>query len=137
MAKDAGGARTNSHLTKDELFTKLAVPEGDYELPTGGTIRIRGLDINEGLVALQEAGDDASARLKRICLLGIIEPKLEPEDLERIGVSSADLVSDIALAIIRLSGMLPEQVSDFLANTPQPSPSSSTARRRSTGSRRR
>ena len=140
MAKAAGGARTNGHhLTKDELFSRLAIQEEDYALPSGGTIRIRGLDVQEGapfVATLGSAGDPAD-RVKRLCLLGIVEPKLEPEDLEQLSGGSLDTVTGISLAIMRLSGLLPGEAEDPFGVTKPPRASSSTARKSSAGSRPR
>ncbi len=139
MATRAVGGRTNGHLTKDELFAKLTIPEEDYALPGGGTIRLRGLDVQQGAPfasGLGKDGDNAD-RLKRLCLLGIVDPKLEPEDLEAISGGSLEIVSGIAVAVMRLSGMWPGEAEDFFEQTQQPKVSSSTARKRSGGSRQK
>lgn len=133
MVEEAGGARTNGHLTKEQLLQALAVREEDYEIPGFGLVRIRGLNVSEGLPALQQQ-DDPSARLKMICLLGIVDPKLEPEDLDAIGACSAEAVSNLSLRIMAISGMLPKDTDDFLETTGASSPSSSTAPKSSTGS---
>ena len=133
MAKDAGGARSNNHLTKEELLAALAVREEDYEIIGFGLVRIRGLNVSEGLPALQQQ-DDAAARLKMICLLGVVEPKLEPDDLEAIGQCSAEAVSDLALRIMTISGMLPKEGDAFLETTAASKPSLSTVPKSSTGS---
>ena len=140
MDAQAGGARTNGHLSKEQLFQNLAVREEDYTLPTGGTIRIRGLPVDEGMTAIATMGDEQSAadeRVKRICLLGIVDPKLEPEDMEAMGKLSANALSDVAVAIIRLSGLVTEDVETFLETTRQPKRSSSTARKSSAASRQK
>lgn len=133
MAKDAGGARTNGHLTKEQLLAALAVREEDYEIGGFGSVRIRGLNVSEGLPALQKE-DDAGARLKMICLLGVVEPKLEPADLDAIGQCSAEAVSDLALRIMTISGMLPKDTDAFLETTEASKPSLSTVPKSSTGS---
>lgn len=145
MADDAGGARQNGHhLTKEELFEKLKLREEDFALPGGGVIRIRGLSVNHGALLLptvQTEGEITDTifadRCKRVCLAGIVDPPLEPEDLETLGERSANLTSEIAAAIIRLSGVDEKEAKDFFDGTPARSPSSSTARKRSTGSRQK
>lgn len=139
MAKDAGGARANGHLTKEQLLAALAVREEDYDLAgiegilNFGTIRIRGLNVSDGLPALQQQ-DDPAARLKMICLMGIVEPKLTPEDLDELGECSAELVSNLALRIMQISGMVADEVQAFLPQTGALKRSSSTAPKSSTGS---
>ncbi|HLF79654.1 MAG TPA: hypothetical protein VJB57_19405 [Dehalococcoidia bacterium] len=136
MAKAAGGAR-NGHLSKEELFARLVIREEDYAIPGGGTIRIRALNVREGapfVGTLGKEGDPAD-RIKRLCLMGIIDPQFEPEDLEQLDGGSLKIISGIALAIMRLSGLLDDD--DPFAATPPPKASSSTARKSSAGSRPR
>ena len=136
MATTGRGA-TNGRLSKDQLFEALAVREQDYTLPTGGTIRIRGLSAKDGMaVAGRDEEEDALARVKRVCRMGIVDPVLDDADLDRLDEMSSNVVSDIAMAILRLSG-LTGQAEDFSEPTPASKASSTTARKSSTGSRRR
>ena len=150
MARTAGGARNGTkqreqrdhRLNKDELFQRLAQREEDYQLPAeggGGTIRIRGLNVQEGapFVAMLSAEGDPGDRLKRLCLLGVIAPPLTLEDLERLNDGALDIVSGIASAIMRLSGLTVGAAEDFSESTKEPKLSTSTVRKPSTGSPQR
>lgn len=142
MEQAATGGRENgiTHLTKDELFEAVKTREEDFQLPSGGIIRLRGVDVNDGLDAIRGAGGETGLadRMKRICLLGIIVPKLDAADLERLGEGSAGVVDKIAIRIMAISGLLDdEDVSGFLPKTQESKASSSTAPKSSAGSRRR
>lgn len=139
MAKDAGGARSNGHLTKEEFFKSTAIKERDFTLPGGGKIRLRGLNVREGapfVAGLASEGDPVD-RMKKLCLMGIIEPKLELEDLERLDDEAVGVVSTIAGAVMQLSGLVGADTADFFDETRESNSSTSTAPKRSTGSRQR
>jgi hypothetical protein len=135
MAGTGRGA-TNGRLTKDQLFAAIAVREQDYALPTGGTIRIRGLSAKNGLAVAGNEEEDSLSRVKRVCRMGIVDPVLDDADLGRLDEMSSNAVSDMAMAILALSG-LTGQAEGFSEPTPESKASSITARKSSTGSRRR
>ena len=106
MGEKAGGARNQQrHLTREELLGKLLVREQDVELPGLGLVRIRGLNVDEGLAAAQSESESMGDRLKRICLLGLVEPKLELADLEELGHASLGGLSTLVERIVALSGL--------------------------------
>lgn len=120
-ASGAGARGTNNgtpphRLTKEELLAQLRQREEDYEYPGFGTVHIRSIALKEfgvlqGFTNINERAD----ALKRICLLGVIDPQLEPADLEALAEADVGAVGDLALRIISLSGQNTEAVEAFLA----------------------
>ena len=135
MARKAGGAGTK-HLTKDELFDKLSVRTEEFELPGGaGTITLQSVPLRHirNLTGV-DAEMETNEALKRICLVGIRDPELAPEDLDRLDDSNAGAVNVIANRIMELSGMMGDGAAAFLGTTPPPKDSSTTASKSSDGS---
>lgn len=130
MAKQGSGAAVKGHLTKDELLAKLRRREKPFDLPGGGSIRIQGLSVDDfsAVRSMGEEDTESSALFKRVCLLGIVEPKLSADDLEALGESDLGAVTAIANEIMRLSGMLDTgEAEDFTKDTQNGKGSSSTA----------
>jgi hypothetical protein len=122
MARNTSGAGKNHRLTKDELLERLSVRTEEFELPAGaGTIIIQGVPLRHlSVIQGVDENTDTHEALKRICLIGIKEPALGPEDLERLDESSVGTVNFIASRIVELSGMSGDKASAFLPTT-QPS----------------
>lgn len=127
MARRASGAgaRTSPNgtgpkrLTKDELLAQLKTREEDYELPNGsGTVRLRSVAVKD-YATIEGFGKEGQTEdaLKRICLLGIVEPALSPEDLEALTEADIGVATALATRIMQLSGMLPGGAAAFLATT--------------------
>ena len=135
MAKVRVGGPTRKYLTKDELLGVLAVRTSDLELPPnkmfpkGALIKVTGLAAQDGIKAFQGTDNENPAeRLKRIMLLGIVEPRFSEEDIELLGDSQVMLAQLIVNEIMVLSGLSDDDTpADFLAETPSSSPSSDTA----------
>ncbi len=135
MAAKAGGAG-NHHLTKEELLQQLSVRTEEFALPAGaGTITLQGVPLRliQNIQGVDENLDTHEA-LKRICLIGIREPELSPEDLEALDNSSAGAVNAIANAIMELSAMVGDRAQRFLTPVQEPKRSSTTASKSSEGS---
>lgn len=109
MEETGSGASDEGRVyaSKEALKVQLTVQEEDYELPDGSFIRLQGLPVDEGMAAMQGEGDETSSaeRMKRVCLLGIKEPELGPEDYEDLASMSVGLTVNIVDAIMRLSGL--------------------------------
>lgn len=135
MARKAGGAGTNSHhLTKEELLERLSVRTEEFELPAGaGTITLQSVPLRHirNIQGVDEKMETHEA-LKRICLIGIRDPELSPEDLEALDDCNAGAVNMIANRIMELSGMLGDAAAAFLPPA-RPSKDSSTTASRSSG----
>ncbi len=133
MAKRTGGAGKNSkkRLTKDELLAQLATRTEEFQLPEeagGGTIVLRGLSGSQAFDELKGfKGEQDMDRIKRLLLLGIVEPELTLEDLSALGNCSAGLLETIGNAINKLSGFYTPGVDAFLALIQQQKESSSSA----------
>jgi hypothetical protein len=119
MAKEAGGARISKpRLTKDQLLDALRTRRQEYELDGVGTIIIEGISVDRFAAVQGDVGDmSTSDALKRICLLGVVEPTLSPEDLEALGAADVGTINELSNAILQVSGLLGDKVARFLANT--------------------
>lgn len=146
MEEKAGGAGTTTdgqrskHLTRDELISRLSVRREEYQLPEevgGGTVILQGLSVDAGMEELRGGATDTADRMKKILLLGIAEPKLDLADLEALGQASVGLLDRISDVILRLSGFNIPDLQAFLAAAQDSSPSSASASKNSTGSRRK
>ncbi len=137
MAKPTGGAGTKQRakskkrLTRDELLDQLAPRTEEFELPDeagGGTILLRGLSGSQAFDELKGLDNETDLeRVKRLLLLGIVEPELSLEDLIALGESSAGLLEQIGNRINVLSGFSMPGLDAFLALIQQQKESSSTA----------
>jgi len=119
MAKKAGGARKGEHrLTRDELLAALKTRQQEYNLDGVGTIIIEGVNADDFATATGGVADmtDIDA-MKRICLIGVVDPVLTPDDLEALGQGKIGLIVDLSQAILRLSGMLQGDPDRFLQST--------------------
>ena len=83
MARTGRGA-TNGRLTKDQLFEALAVREQDYTLPTGGTIRIRGLSAKDGMAVAGRDEEEYDYEEKTDLPIKVEEKKPEENDGKNI-----------------------------------------------------
>ena len=97
--------RSPNYLSKEELFATLGTVYEDHEVAEGKTIKIRSLGFNEFTEAVRKGIEDIGTAMKRICLLGIVEPELSLDDLETIDKAQGGKVYDIGNAILRLSGI--------------------------------
>jgi len=139
MARKTGGAgtkpkrskSTKKRLTKDELFERLAPRSEEFELPEeagGGTILLRGLSGPQGFEQLKGLDDkDDLERIKRLLMMGIVEPELDLDDVSRLAESSAGLLERIGNRIMDLSGFQMAGLEAFLALIQQQKESSSGA----------
>ena len=119
MATKAGGARSSKpRLTRDQLLEALRTRRQEYELDGVGTVLIESISVDRFAAVQGDLGDMNTAdALKRICLLGVVEPALSPEDLEALGASDVSAINNLANAIMRVSGLVGDGASRFLANT--------------------
>ena len=116
MAKAAGGVRTR--LTKDQLLAALKTRREEFELAGVGTIIIESISVDRYAAAQGDLGEMTSTdALKRICLLGVVEPALTSDDLEELGKSDVGLVNEVANRIMKLSGLIGGDTSRFLTPT--------------------
>jgi len=116
MAKTAGGVRTR--LTKDQLLAALRTRREEFELAGVGTIIIESISVDRYAAAQGDLGEMTSTdALKRICLLGVVEPALTSDDLEELGKSDVGLVNEVANRIMKLSGLIGGDTSRFLTPT--------------------
>ena len=119
MATKAGGVRESKpRLTKDQLLEALKTRRQEYELDGVGTITIESISVDRFAAVQGDLGDMNTAdALKRICLLGVVEPALSPEDLEALGAADVNAVNNLANAIMRVSGLVGKEADRFLGNT--------------------
>jgi hypothetical protein len=119
MATKAGGVRESKpRLTKDQLLEALRTRRQEYELDGVGTITIESISVDRFAAVQGDLGDMNTAdALKRICLLGVVEPALSPEDLEALGAADVGIINDLANAIMRVSGLVGDKASRFLGST--------------------
>lgn len=120
-AAGAGGSTKQKYLTKEELLDQMQEQRATYELPGGGLIQLRSLDVKTGLdfFGTQTSDNQAiSDRTKKICLLGIVEPELSLEDLEALERARFGAVNQIATKVLELSGMAGTAAADFLTPIP-------------------
>lgn len=105
MAKARAGGPTKQYLTRDQLLNVLAVKTADLKLPDGSIIKVKGLAAASGIKAFQGGDEDPVGRMKRIMLLGIVEPQFSEEDIELLGDSSLGVSQQIVDKILELTGM--------------------------------
>lgn len=135
MDETGAGGSDAMYLTREEFFHGVETDEEDYEIPGVGTIRLRGMEVKTGLEAMG-SGDDAGTRFQKVILAGVINPKLTVADLAVITDGKIGVIQDIAMAIMKLSGIevsegdmsaIEKQAADFLKGTPSENLSSSSA----------
>jgi len=119
MATKAGGARSSKpRLTRDQLLEALRTRRQEYELDGVGTVLIESISVDRFAAVQGDLGDMNTAdALKRICLLGVVEPALSPEDLEALGGADVGTINDLANAIMQISGLIGKSAERFLAST--------------------
>jgi len=119
MAKGAGGVRESKpRLTKDQLLDALKTRREEYDLDGVGSVLIESISVDRFAAVQGDLGDMNTAdALKRICLLGVVEPALSPEDLEALGASDVSAINNLANAIMRVSGLIGDGASRFLGTT--------------------
>jgi hypothetical protein len=119
MATKAGGVRESKpRLTKDQLLDALKTRREEYDLDGVGSVLIESISVDRFAAVQGDLGDMNTAdALKRICLLGVVEPALSPEDLEALGTSDVSAINNLANAIMRVSGLIGDGASRFLGNT--------------------
>lgn len=132
MAKARAGGSDHKYLTKDELLDELSVKTADLEIADGKWIVVTGLTAKVGMTAFQSnPDDDPSDRMKRILMLGIVEPHFAEEDIELLADTQVMLAQKITEQIMTLSGLSLDEAESpakaFLDEAPSPNPSSSTA----------
>ena len=94
----------------------------------GGTIVLRGLSGSQAFDDLKSLkGEDDLDRIKRLMLLGIVEPELTLEDVSMLADCSAGLLEQIGNKIMDLSGFAIPGIDAFLALIQQQKESSSSA----------
>lgn len=120
MATKTGGAgkQPQKRLTKDELLQALRTRQEEVEIAGLGTITIESISVDRYAAAQGDLGELSSTdALKRICLLGVVDPVLTPEDLDALGASEIGLINGLANRIMRQSGLIGDDTSRFLAPT--------------------
>ena len=113
---------TNGHrLTKAELLEQMSEQRETFTLPGGGTIVLRSLGTREGVEHFGTTTTDSQTiaeRTRKICLLGIVEPPLEPEDLEALETARFGALNQIATKILELTGIVGDGAANFLTPIP-------------------
>jgi len=119
MAEKAGGARISKvRLTKDQLLDALKTRREEFEVSGIGSIVIESISVDRYAAAQGDLGELSSTdALKRICLLGIVEPVLTPADLESLGASDIGMINGLAHRIMTLSGLIGGDAGRFLPRT--------------------
>ena len=117
MATKAGGARSSKpRLTRDQLLEALRTRREEYELDGVGTVLIESISVNRFAAIQSELGELSSSETnKRICLLGLVDPVLTPEDLDVLGEADMGLVGKLANRIMDIGGMDVKAAQRFLA----------------------
>jgi len=120
MAKGAGGVRESKpRLTKDQLLDLLSVRQQEYEIDGLGTVLVQGVAVNR-YEQIQAVDDDPNSMdsVKRICLIGLIEPELTAEDLDALAEKDAGRLAALSNVILDLSGLRKDSKPiDFLVST--------------------
>jgi len=119
MAEKAGGARISKvRLTKEQLLDALKTRREEFEVTGIGSIVIESISVDRYAAAQGDLGELSSTdALKRICLLGVVEPVLTPDDLEALGKSDVGFINELANHIMRLSGLIGGDTGRFLTPT--------------------
>jgi len=119
MATKAGGVRESKpRLTKDQLLDALKTRREEYDLDGVGSVLIESISVDRFAAVQGDLGDMNTAdALKRICLLGVVEPALSPEDLEALGAADVSAINNLANAIMRVSGLVGDEANRFLEST--------------------
>lgn len=129
---DAPTTKATQRLDRSEFLAAVQVNEADYTMPGGKTILLRGLDVDGGMGAIMGSARDpeeVATKLKQMVLDGVIEPKLEEEDLLALAKGNLGLINAIGNAILELSGVDVaggDQTEAFLLSTQQSKPSTSS-----------
>jgi len=117
MATKAGGVRESKpRLTKDQFLEALKTRREEYELDGVGTVLIESISVNRFAAIQSEIGElSPSETNKRICLLGLVDPVLTPEDLDALGNADMGLVGKLASRIMDIGGVDVKEAQRFLA----------------------
>lgn len=97
-------------LSREQVLAAPDRPEQVVDVPEwGGSVKIRALSL-EAFRRIQASNVDAAgeldsfAAMQHVLVEGIVEPELEPADVQAMGQRSVAPVSRLAVAIVRLSG---------------------------------
>ena len=97
----------------DFLRGILGEPE-PYDLPGVGRVVIRPLTSLEAEKINAASGGDNHALMRASIALCLVEPKLTDEQIETLGSARAGAVTALAMRILEISGMGPQQeISDL------------------------
>lgn len=94
------------YASLDDLFGAGAMPEEDVELPSGRTVRVRGLNRQEFLIASASSARSALELERANLAAALVAPRMTPDQVARWQTTAAagELVP-VVDAVRRLSGM--------------------------------
>lgn len=98
-------------LTEADIIAIDDIETEVVEVPEwGGSVKLRGLSLDEAMNARAGATGDAKAMSLRLLVASFVEPKLSEAAVEALGKKSAAVVNRLLQVTTRLCGMDPEAV---------------------------
>jgi hypothetical protein len=94
---------------KDFLAAISAEPV-EHEMPGVGTVKVRALTAGEGQRLVAVGQNDNDEMMFQAVRLGLVEPALTDDDLAALRQSKAGPVMRLAAHIMRLSGMVDDEL---------------------------
>lgn len=98
-------------LTEADIIAIDDIETEVVEVPEwGGSVKLRGLSLDEAMNARAGATSDAKAMSLRLLVASFVEPKLSEAAVEALGKKSAAVINRLLQVATRLCGMDPEAV---------------------------
>lgn len=106
-----------TYVERDAFLRALTITEEDMEIPGLGTVKIKPLTLVERdelrRKFTRSDGDvDVVAMQTWALIKGMVRPKLEEDDIERLRQGRAAMIDEIVTRIIEASGMAPDFTDD-------------------------
>lgn len=89
-------------MSEDVLAKLLTTKQEEITLSNGMTVKIKPLTLRETSAILKYAKDDVGKMIQGMVLHGMIEPKLSPEQVDKLPTGVA---LEIATKVAELSGL--------------------------------
>ena len=94
-----------NYLNADDFLDGIAGEAVDMEIPGLGTVKIRSLEYMDlQRINKMARGDEMEAGFQ-IAIVGLVEPQLNTEQIERLKKSKPGVIAQIAKRVSELSGI--------------------------------
>jgi len=92
-------------MNKTEFLKAVCGGSFDYELEGFGVVKVKGLSVNEMREVAEQGVKDPYVAALLTVVYGLVDPKLDPSDVEALGNANTKIVTGLAERISELSGV--------------------------------